>query len=473
MKVAQLLNSTIAIVGMGIEGQATYQYLRSRLPHQRLTVADLKPVSSFEPEVQRAWRDDSDLELKLGYRDLTFLRDYSVVFRSPGMPPQLLAGHLSADARVTSLTDLFLDEYPGKVIGVTGTKGKSTTATLIATLLTTAGRDVSLGGNIGRPPLRTLEHASVSSVCVYEMSSHQLADLERSPDIAVLLNIYPEHLDYYSTMDAYIAAKARIAEFQSPRDWLVYNAGDPIVTSIAKRSPAQLVGFSAQLDSGAIYSLRDGFFTRPSGGARPERIAERSSLALAGRFNAADALAALAVADILLLEASSLARGLEAAHPLPHRMERLGWYRGILFVDNSIGTIPQTTMDGAQALSEDGYRVGTLLLGGGDRGLNYSVLADWLLDSGVVAVALFPPAGPRIREAVTSAARSRGAEAPALHDVESMAEAVDVAYRWTPTGHACLFSPAAPSAGEYQHFWQRGEAFRREVEGRGGSYEPR
>src|SRR5215472_10413058 len=260
MLLQELDGKTILILGFGTEGQATFEYLRRHFPSKPLAIADQRAIAEFPENVIRQIQEDPAVTINFGprYLDSADAYNYEIIIKTPGIPATLTA---IARARkvgrvLTSHSKIFLANYPREnVIGITGTKGKSTTTALIHHILKSAGIPAELVGNIGQPPLPLIDDAKKDTFFVHEFSSHQLAEIDISPHIAVLLNIVPEHLDYYATFEEYVAAKENITEFQTADDFLVYAADHPIPSAIAKRTKAALRPFHSSDEVGHIVEL--------------------------------------------------------------------------------------------------------------------------------------------------------------------------------------------------------------------------
>ena len=239
MKLDKLKNKKILILGFGREGKDNFLFLRKLFPRKVLGIADQKTKLSLT---------DRRTKLSLGENYLKGIKDYDVIIKSPGIPFKILPK--SALKKITTQTEIFFDNCPGIIVGITGTKGKSTTASLIYKILKKGGIKVHLVGNIGKPVLSLLFNAKPNDIYVYELSSFQLTGLKKSPQIAVFLNIYPEHLDYYRNFKEYVKAKANITRYQTKKDYLIYNSQDKLVRQIAKKSKAKKIPIK-----GKYYSL--------------------------------------------------------------------------------------------------------------------------------------------------------------------------------------------------------------------------
>jgi UDP-N-acetylmuramoylalanine--D-glutamate ligase len=439
MTLEELEKKSVLILGFGTEGQATYDFLRRRWPSKLLSIADQRNLADFPEDVVARIQNDPDIRLNFGPRYLDSTDGYNcdVIFKTPGIPATVdaIARARKIGCVLTSHSQIFLSNYPReKIIGVTGTKGKSTTSSLIHHILKTAGIPSELVGNIGRPPLDLLDEAAPGTYFVHEFSSHQLAEVETSPHIAVLLNIVPEHLDYYATFEEYVAAKENITKFQTPDDYLIYAADYPIPSAIAARTKAKLEPVSAK-------DLVDEF-------------ADPGEISLPGKFNLQNVAAAVKASSLCGAQPSAIREAIPTFKPLPHRLERVGTYRGITFYNDSIATVPDATLAALDAL---GSNVQTLLLGGHERNLDFSTLGAQLPEN-IKTVILFPVTGTRIWKAIET--QSKHPALPEAFFVREMEQAVKIAYQKTDEGKICLLSPASPSFGTFKDYRERGDLFK-------------
>ncbi|MDO8558781.1 MAG: Mur ligase family protein, partial [bacterium] len=294
---------------------------------------------------------------------------------------------------------------------------------------------VNLVGNIGKPVLTSLLKAKKDDIFVYELSAHQLYNLKKSPHIAVLLNIYPEHLDYYKSFKEYASAKANITKYQTKNDYLIYNSEDSLVAKIAQSS-----------------TLRHG------SGQEPKKIP------IQGKYYELNRAAAEAVAKLFKLPMP------EKLKFLPHRLECVGKFKGIKFYNDSLSTVPETAIEALDFLGEN---VQTMILGGYDRGLDFKKLAQRLSKSQVKTLILFPTTGKRIWQELKELTELRDLRNPSTsegfrkslnyHFVDSMEKAIKLAYKHTDKGRICLMSPASPSFGIFKDYAERGDTFKKFV----------
>jgi UDP-N-acetylmuramoylalanine--D-glutamate ligase len=464
---ARLAQQSIVIAGFGVEGRDVYRFLRGRFPDKDLGIAEARSFGSLDPEGRAMLESDRHVRLHLGPDHLSHLAGYDVAFRSPGVP---LRGRALQEARargteITSQTALFFALSRHRVVGITGTKGKSTTSALIHTLLAAHAREVHLVGNIGpglggRSPLVTLEGAGPQAIFVYELSSFQLEGLAQSPGIAVLLDVVPEHLDHHGSFEAYLDAKENITRYQQARDWLVYDAVSPTASTIAARTSAQLMPcrVDGPVDRGCY--IEENYkivFAAAFGREDIIEVAEVGRV-LPGRFNLRNVLPAIAVARIFSLDNGVVLRGIRGFEPLRDRFENVGTFRGITFYNAAIATVPEATIAHLAGLAP---RVATIILGGVDRGVSYEALARRLLDDRVATLILFPDTGARVWDAIVQEALARGRPTPRRVNVTDMETALREAYALTPSGGICLHSPAAPSRGGlFKDYADRGAQFR-------------
>lgn len=456
MKIQDLAGKKILLLGFGKEGRSTLAFLRKVFPGKKIGIADQKELSQFNSKLQEEIKRGEDLELFLGRDYLKSLSSFEVIIKSPGISP-FFPQLAKAKEKITSQTKLFFANCPGKIVGITGTKGKSTTATLIYQVLKKGGIKVHLVGNIGRPPLNFLLSATEEDVFVYELSSHQLFDLQQSPFVAVLLNIFPEHLDYYPTYEEYIQAKVNITRFQGREDFFLYNFDQKEVREIGDTTSARKIPFSLERE------LSPGCFLK--GGKifccleQAQEIISRQEIPLLGRFNLYNVMSAVIVGRIFGVSQKSIRIAIREFKPLRHRLEKLGTFRGITFVDDSISTVPQTAIAALEAFRG---KVGMMILGGLERYQDFGELAQKIWEEGIENLILFPSTGKRIwREIVKR--RPKGKNLPRHFFVKGMKEAVFLAFRYTPKGKICLLSPASASFNLFRNYEERGNLFRKYI----------
>jgi len=458
MTLSELARARILILGLGREGLETYRFLRAEFPGKNLGLADRLPAHCLAPEMQHAIAADTAVAAHLGDNYLASLNGYDAIIRSPGVAliTPALQQAARAGVRVTSHIEIFLANCAGTTIGVTGTKGKSTTASLIHAILRAGGLDAHLVGNIGVPPLSLLRTTNARSYLVIELSSYQLDGIRRSPHIAVLLNIAPEHLDLHGGFENYVSAKQNITRFQGPDDILVYNAMYPLPREIADASRARRLAFSMDRTPlpGSFVEGDNVIYRGEDGGTEVMLLA--ADVPLPGRFNLQNVLAAITVGRELSVKREAVAAAVRDFKPLAYRLERLGTFHSITFYNDPLATIPEATIAALDALDPN---VATVLLGGYDRGVDMTALARRLHHSKVATLILFPPSGARIRQALERECRGQ-TPLPKSFTTTDMRAAVALAYANTPPDQICLHSPASPSFGLFKDYIERGDLFR-------------
>lgn len=454
-------NANIAIVGFSKEGVSTHRFLRALSSKMAIRIFDEKDPEELLPEACVIMNSDKKLTVSFGknYLDAQRVETIDVVFRSPGVSPWLLSKKFPQHVEFTSQTALFLEFFGHRTIGVTGTKGKSTTSSLIYHILKQQFPQTYLIGNIGYPPLDALKYDHPSAHFVFELSSHQLFDVHHSPHTAVFLNLYPEHFDYYDDLQQYKEAKFNIGRFQGENDVLIYNKDDELARELSHRSEARTFSCSLIQKEGAGCFLRHDVIIC-SVKRKKEEIMKRGNISLIGDHNISNVLAAILAGRILGVSTEKIANAVSGFSPLPHRLEFLGTYSGIRFINDSLATIPQATIAAIRAL---GDQLGTVIVGGYDRGLDFTELIDVICNSSIEAVVTLPDTGKKIKKFFTM----RKGNKPPLVAVDTLEQAVNACYQKTARGKVCLLSPAAASFNMFKDYRERGETFRRLVEAHG------
>lgn len=448
----------VIVVGFGREGVSTVKYLNDLGDAEKIGIADIKLREDLGTEAISLLAENPKLTTHFGENYLDKLNEYDVIVRSPGISPYLkeIIGVRKDGTILTSQTKIFFDQFPGVIAGVTGTKGKSTTASLIFNILREAGKDALLVGNIGKPALDVLRDSKSETIAVYEMSSHQLVDLDKSPHVAVLLDMAAEHLDYYKSSDQYFEAKANIAKYQKSSDYLILNPSHEQPAKISNLSNANLINISLEeKDCPGAYLQNGSLFYCENDEKSIREIITADEVPLIGKFNIENVLPAIAATSVLGVTVENQKEAIFKFEPLPHRLEKVGVYKGIEFYNDSLSTLPESAVAALDAL---GNKVETIILGGSDRNLSFKGLAESIGESSVKTVILFPTSGTRIEDAIKLSASKVKTVL-----VDSMKEAVELAYTNTGTGKICLMSPASPSFSMFSDYAERGDEFRRLV----------
>ncbi|MCD8196786.1 MAG: UDP-N-acetylmuramoyl-L-alanine--D-glutamate ligase [Lachnospiraceae bacterium] len=430
----QIKGKNVLILGFGREGHSTLRRIQEVGGYGSLAIAD-----------QRAAEEYSDIPFLSGEHYMDTLDDYDLIFKSPGivLPKDPSEYH----CRVSSQMELFLEEYGARTIGITGTKGKSTTTTLLYHILKEADRDVVLAGNIGIPAFDILEEIGPDTIPVCEFSCHQLEYIHVSPHIAILLNIHEEHLDHYGSFERYAASKHQIYLHQKPGDLLFCGAD---VLPERDRCRAEVFSVSDHITDADV--RLDG--TQISFGRNHYRI-PTDELHMLGHHNHLDVAFAYAICCELGLNNEEFDSGLRSYEPLPHRLRFIGERDGVRYYDDSISTIGDTAIQALESVPS----VGSILVGGMDRGIDYSDLIEYLRVHPVPHIILMYATGKRILAEIQEHYPDFPQPERLLY-VETLAEAVSRAKTLTRPGEACVLSPAAASYGIFKNFEERGDVFR-------------
>lgn len=447
----------VAVVGLGRENVPLARYLAAR--GARITGLDRRQPADLPPPA----RDLAALGVRLaggpGYLDVLSSEDFDAVFLTPGMPkdgPEIQAARRRG-ALITSQTNLFLELCRAPVVGITGSSGKSTTTTLVGRMLMADGRrPVYVGGNIGRALIEQVDRIAPDSWVVLELSSFQLELVERSPHVAVLLNLRPNHLDVHGSMAAYEAAKRRIFAYQRPDagDVAVLGYDDPVVRAMADSAPARVAFFGTDEGLGHGASLRDGWVGLADG-PRWRPVLPVAEVALPGPHNLLNVLAAVAAAAACGASTEAMRAGVAGFAGLDHRLQVVAEVDGRRFVNDSIATAP----DRAAAALESFTGPVVWIAGGYDKGVSFDDLAEVALRRGLRAVVLTGAAAPRIHQALQEAARRLALPLPPVHHAAGFEEAVELAARSAQAGDTVLLSPACASYDAFRDFAERGRRF--------------
>ena len=458
-----LRNSRIALLGLGVENRALARFLRER--DLSFSICDRRPPDDLN-DLEREY-DGALREWHTGPAYLDTLDRFDLIFRTPGISPLLpeLQRARSRGTRISSQTRLFAALSPAPILGVTGTKGKGTTSSLIAAMLRDGPcRQIFVAGNIGQPPIAFLDELSDADLVVLELSSFQLIDWEISPHIAVALNVTRDHLDYHADLDEYIAAKGNIARFQKADDWLIADRDCPTARTFADNSQARQLSFSAvaEVEAGAWASGDRLWLRRPDADA--ESICALADIPLKGRHNWSNAAAAAAAAMAAGATIEQIAAGIRCFRGLPHRLERVGTFDGITCYDDSLATTPDAAVAAIRALDQPLV----LIAGGSSKGADFAELGRTIIDGAVRAVILIGQESDRIEAAISASGHFTGAIDSGCNSMEA---AVAAARRRAHPGDAILLSPGCASFGMFANYKDRGEQFRRAVRRKGGKDE--
>ncbi len=415
---------SLLILGYGKEGRSSVRLFQDYFPHIKLGISD----ENAEIEIQED-KNSENLIFFTGINYLDAINKFDFIIKSPGI--KLDQKYLKSKTTITSQTELFLKYYRDQTIGITGTKGKSTTASLIFHILNKSGKNAVLLGNIGTPAFDQIDQIQKDSIIVYELSAHQLQNVEVSPHIAILLNIFPEHLDHFNSFEQYNNAKLNIGKYQNENDFLITG-----ITQL--KSDHAFKSDVIKIDDDLI----------------EEALTNTHNLdfGLKGRHNMYNIATAVIATDLMGVGKTESLQAVQTFETLPHRLEYVGTYHGIKFYNDSISTVPESTIAAVKTLPD----VKTLILGGFDRGLDYSDLVGFLKKSQIATFIFIGKAGEKMIEIFQKKPNSD----QYYVKVDKLENAAKIIKSNTPKGTICLLSPAAASYDQFHNFEHRGDAFK-------------
>lgn len=394
------------------------------------------------------------LHLGEGYMDGI---DADLIFRSPGIRPDVPAfeAAVAKGAKVTSEMEVFFDVCPCKKIAVTGSDGKTTTTTIIAKLMEKAGYTVHLGGNIGHPLLAETFDMKPEDVAVLELSSFQLMRMTTSPEIAVVTNVAPNHLDIHKGMEEYVASKKNVFLHQHPGDKVVLNHDNEITYAFAAEAPGHVTLFSRQnsMDEGVVIE-NDTICVKKNGDSRP--VLPIRDILLPGVHNIENYMAAIGAVDGLVKD-EVIREFAKSFGGVEHRIELVRELHGVKYYNDSIGSSPSRTIAGLRAFKQKVI----LIAGGYDKHIPYDVLGPDLV-AHVKAMVLTGATAPKIRAAAEQAEGYDPRKLP-IYDIDDFEEAIKKAQTLAQPGDVVILSPASASFDRFKNFMVRGDTFKRIV----------
>ncbi|MDR2085025.1 MAG: UDP-N-acetylmuramoyl-L-alanine--D-glutamate ligase [Bacteroidales bacterium] len=405
----------ILILGFGKEGKSTYDYISKFIDNDKISIADAS--ESAIPE-----------EIKVKHKTFTGekynenLNDFDIIIKSPGIPEKHIE---NVDIeKITSQTDLFLRKYYTQTIGITGTKGKSTTSSLIHHVLKQGNHNSILAGNIGIPIFSQLNKIDDNTIIILELSAHQLNHIHIAPKISILLNIYEEHLDHFGSFEKYIDAKCKIFEKQKNNSILIIDKNIEIIKNSLSKYQGEIIYFDEN------------------------KIDIQGNLS--GDHNKKNIAAVKEVAQLFNIDEDIIDNSVVSFQTLEHRLEFVGEFNGIKFYNDSISTIPEAAIAAFEAIKD----VDTAILGGYDRGINYNKLCKYIANSDIRNIILMGDAGNRIGNILESKWNI-----DTIY-VEGLEKAVEIAFKETKIGKSCVLSPAASSYDSFKNFEERGNLYK-------------
>ena len=451
----------VIVIGAARQGTALSRYLASKGAQVILTdMHSLDDLPANLPDLEKL-----GIQLRLGGHPLELLESADLVCVSGGVPLTIpfIQAAMQRGIPLSNDSQIFLEACPAQVIGITGSSGKTTTTALVGLMaqkyfeMKQNGHRAWVGGNIGNPLIEQVDQIDEDDLVVLELSSFQLELMTRSPQIAAILNITPNHLDRHGSMQAYIAAKSRILRFQHPGDVAILNRDDPGSWSLAEHLKSDLISFGFQKPDSkqnGTYIYKDAIWLQL--GRESLKMLPLEWIQLPGRHNIANVLAACAIAAAASLALPAIQTAIEEFTGIPHRLEFIRNINGADWYNDSIATAPERTMAAIEAF--EGPLV--LLLGGRDKNLPWDDLAQ-LIHQRVRAVVLFGEAAGLIEKALEAV--KKGETLQVISRCNTLEEAVQAAAKLAQPGDTVLLSPGCTSFDAFKDFEERGEYFRKLV----------
>lgn len=446
----------IAILGLGVEGISTARFLAKQKAN--LVIFDQKSESEIDPFLINEAKALKTLCILGNEAFKYFAKErFDIVVRSPGIKKNenFLIHSARSGAIITSQTQLFFDFCPSPIIGVTGTKGKGTTSTLIYEMLKKDGKDAYLGGNIGIPPLEFIDKLSKKSLVVLELSSFQLHDLHASPHIAVMLMVVPEHLDYHDSVEDYVDAKRNILRFQKPTDFAVLNR-DYLATNesdIYTEGKVYFISRERKVNEGC-YVYNDAFWVRQNG--KEKKIIDTKNILLPGKHNWENIGAAIMAAKLAGVKEESIVSVLKTFKGLEHRLELVREVNGVRYFDDSFSTTPETAIAAIEAFTEPEI----LILGGSSKNSDFTQLGNTISEAqNIKAIIGIGEEWKRIKESLHDLPH----HVLIVEGADSMHKAVRAAAAIARRGDVVILSPACASFDMFKNYKERGNLFKEEV----------
>ena len=433
--ISKLKNKNIAILGFGREGKSTYNFIKKYLK-QKVTILDRNDFNI----------DDNDVLKIVGDNYLDNLDKYDLIIKSPGISLKDIDLSRIED-KITSQLELLLEVYKDNIIGITGTKGKSTTTCLLYEVIKKQFDNTFLLGNIGIPVFDEIENYTEDSILVIEMSSHQLEFIKVSPHIGIVLNLYEDHLDHDGTVEHYHHNKMNILRFQNENDYAIYSSDDDNIRRLIEEDNYKGIKHTIRFDNEEL----EGNYTRIKDKEiffNGELIYEDKERLLLGNHNLKNIMFVLTVIKYLGFDVSKAYDVIRNFKGLKYRMEYIGTYNDIKYYNDTIATIPEATISAISAIGD----VDTLIFGGMDRKINYNDFINYLSKSNVNNFICMPTTGNIIGKELEKVNKN-------VLYTEKLEEAFNLSQKYTKKHMTCLLSPAAASYEFFIYFEEKGRAF--------------
>lgn len=431
----KIKNKNVAILGFGKEGISTYKFIRRHLS-QKLTIID----KNEKVKENENLLNDNNIDFVVGDNYLKNLESYDVIIKSAGVSLKDIDDSKIID-KLTSQYALILEDTDLFTIGITASKGKTTTTTLTYEVIKNQKDNVYLLGNMGKPPLDQIEDFNKDSILVIELAALQLQYIRKSPKISCLLNLFPEHLDYFGDKEKYYQAKLNIFKYQDNNSYGIYFKDNATLNNYIRTMNLNNLISVSMNDNADVY-LKDNVVY-----INDEKVyVDNSERHILGNHNLQNIMFVLYICKILNLDLNKAIEVINNFNPLEHRMEFVGTFDNIKFYNDSIATIPEATINCIDALKD----VDTLIFGGMDRGIDYDSFIEYLNNSNISNFICMPETGYKIGKHLNKN----------VYFIEELKDAVNKAYEVTKKGNSCLLSPAASSYNKFKNFEEKGRLYK-------------
>lgn len=432
----KIKDKNIAILGFGREGKSTYNFIRKYLPEKELTIIDKQEIDI----------DDMYTVTISGENYLEDLDCFDLIIKTPGISLKDIDLTNIKD-KITSQLELLLEVNRKNIIGITGTKGKSTTTSLIYEIVKSIYPDTFILGNIGIPVLDSIESYKEDTILVIEMSSHQLEFLKVSPHIGIILNLYQDHLDHSGTLEHYHNNKMNIFKYQTEEDYALYSSDNEYLINKMNEYPYKAIKYNIRFDNEDITNNSTRIIDNKIY-LNNELIYTDEKRNLIGDHNLKNIMFALTVCKILNIDISKIKEIIENFKGLKYRMEYIGTYNNIKYYNDTIATIPDATINAVDAIKD----VDTLIFGGLDRKIDYTAFIDFLRNSNINNLICMPTTGTNIGKLLEDTTKN-------ILYANTLEEAYELSKKYTKENTSCLLSPAAASYEFFKNFEEKGNRF--------------
>ncbi len=441
--IAKLENKNIAILGFGREGKSTYTFIRKHMGNIPLTIVDKKDYSDDE-----LVKDDANLTFVSGDNYLDDLNKYDLIMKTPGISLKDIHNEQVLN-KITSQIELVLEVNRQNIIGITGTKGKSTTSSLTYEVIKAQNPNVYLMGNIGVPVLSEIDNIQKDSLLVIEMSSHQLEFLKYSPHIGCILNLYQDHLDHAGNVDHYYNIKMNMFRNQTNKDYAFYSSDNEELNKRVKELKPHSLLTDIRFDDKDIHPNCIRLKNHKYVFINQRLVYEDGKRNIIGDHNLKNIMFVLGIAHILGLDLNKAQETISNFKGLKYRMEYIGTNNDVKYYNDTIATIPEATMNAINAIGD----VDTLIFGGLDRHIDYTKFTEFLSTCNVSNLVCMPTTGTNIGNILKENTNKN------ILFANTLDEAYALSQKYTKKGHSCLLSPAAASYEFFKNFEEKGAAF--------------